>query len=81
MALSNPDRVREQATFAGGAGAVTLTTTPVTGFQSFLSGYGASGGGYVCLVMGSQWEVCAFTINAGGTTLTRGAVVSSSTGS
>lgn len=81
MALSNPNRVREQVSSFSGTGNVTLPVVAVTGFQTFLAGYGASGGGFVCLVQGAQWEVCAFTINAGGTLLTRGAVDSSSTGS
>jgi hypothetical protein len=72
MAVGISDRVREQASgFLGGTGAVTLTATAVPGFQSFLSGWGASGTGPYVLVLGSQWETGYGTINAGGTTLTR----------
>jgi len=65
------DRVREQVSSFSGTGAVPLTTVPVTGFQSFLSGWGASGSGDYLLVQGAQWEVAAGSINAGGTSLVR----------
>lgn len=80
MAFAIADRVREQASFAGGTGAITLTATPVSGFQSFLSGWGASGTGWYCISIGAQWETGLGTLNAGGTTLTRTTVYSGSSG-
>src|SRR5690349_20368797 len=81
MTDSVNDRVREQVSgFAGGTGAVTLTGTAVAGFQSFLSGWGASGTGDYCLVLGSQWETGFGTLNAGGTSLTRTTVYNGSSG-
>lgn len=81
MTDSVADRVREQVSgFAGGTGAITLTGTPVAGFQSFLSGWGASGTGDYCIQLGSQWEVGFGTLNAGGTTLTRTTVYGSYSG-
>lgn len=81
MAFGTSDRVREQVSgFPGGTGALTLTGTPVSGFQSFLSGWGASGTGWYCIVEGTQWEVGFGTLNAGGTTLTRTTVFANMTG-
>jgi hypothetical protein len=81
MAYGMADRVREQNTFAGGTGAITLTGTAVSGgFQSFLSGWGASGTGEYCLRLGDQWETGFGTLNAGGTSLTRTTVYNGSSG-
>jgi hypothetical protein len=72
MAFAVADRVREQVSaFAGGTGAVTLPVVAVSGCQTFLAGWGASGTGWYCLVIGNQWETGFGTLNAGGTTLTR----------
>ncbi len=72
MAVGFADRVREQVSgFAGGTGALTLPVTAASGCQTFLAGWGASGTGPYCIVIGSQWEVGYGTINAGGTSLTR----------
>ena len=65
------DRVREQVSSFSGTGVITLPGLAVTGFQTFLAGWGASGSGLYCIAQGSQWEVGFGTINAGGTTLTR----------
>ncbi len=81
MAYGLNDRVREQVSaFAGGTGAVTLPVAAVSGFQTFLSGWGASGTGEYCLVIGSQWEAGFGTLNAGGTTLTRTTTYNGSSG-
>lgn len=64
------DRVREQVSGASGTGPWTLPNAAVPGFQTFLSGWGASGTGDGCVVIGSQWQTGLFTINAGGTSLT-----------
>lgn len=82
MAYGLNDRVREQVSaFAGGTGAVTLPVSAVSGFQTFLSGWGASGTGEYCLVIGAQWETGFGTLNAGGTTLTRTTTYNGSSGS
>ncbi len=81
MAYGLNDRVREQVSaFAGGTGAVTLPVVAVSGFQTFLSGWGASGTGEYCLVIGAQWETGIGTLNAGGTTLTRTITYNGSSG-
>lgn len=79
MAYGMDDRVREQATHSG-TGAVTLPNSAVTGFQTFLSGWGASGTGEYTIVIGSQWETGFGTLNAGGTQLTRTTVYDGSSG-
>lgn len=75
------DRVREQVSgFAGGTGAVTLPNSAVTGNQTFLAGWGASGTGFYTLFLGSQWEIGFGTLNAGGTQLTRTEPIAGSAG-
>lgn len=82
MTDSVNDRVREQVSaFGGGTGVVTLPVVAVSGFQTFLAGWAASGTGDYCLVMGAQWETGLGTLNAGGTTLTRTTVYNGSSGS
>src|SRR4051794_23577266 len=72
MAFATADRVREQVSgFAGGTGALTLPVSAVSGFQTFLSGWGASGTGWYCIVIGSEGEVGLGTLNAGGPTWTQ----------
>lgn len=81
MAYGMDDRVREQVSaFAGGTGAVTLPNVAVSGFQTFLGGWGASGTGEYCLVIGAQWETGFGTLNAGGTQLTRTTVYDGTSG-
>jgi hypothetical protein len=80
MSFAIADRVWEQASFSG-SGAVTLSGTPLAGgYQSFLSGWGASGTGWYCIFGGSQWETGIGDINAGGTTLTRTTPLNGSSG-
>lgn len=79
MAYGMDDRVREQGTHSG-TGAVTLPNVAVSGFQTFLAGWGASGTGEYCIVIGSQWETGFGTLNAGGTSLTRTTVYDGSSG-
>jgi hypothetical protein len=80
MAYGMEDLVREQATFAGGTGAVTLPVSPVSGFQTFLSGWGASGTGEYKISIGPQWETGFGTLNAGGSVLTRSIIYNGSSG-
>ena len=78
MAFVLADRVKETAS-APGTGTVTLLGA-VTGYQSFSAGVGASNTTYYTIAdqSGSNWEVGYGTIGAGGTTLARTTVLSSS---
>ena len=78
MAFILADRVRETAS-APGTGTVTLLGA-VTGYQTFSAGIGASNTTYYVIAdqSGANWEVGLGTIGAGGTTLARTTVLSSS---
>ena len=78
MAFILADRVRETAS-APGTGTVTLLGA-VTGYQTFSAGIGANNTTYYVVAdqSGTNWEVGLGTIGAGGTTLARTTVLSSS---
>ena len=78
MAFILADRVRETAS-APGTGTVTLLGA-VTGYQTFSAGIGANNTTYYVIAdqSGTNWEVGLGTIGAGGTTLARTTVLSSS---
>lgn len=75
------DRVRETSTSTG-TGTFVLAGA-VTGFRTFASGIGASNTCYYTIAhrTASEWEVGFGTLDSLGTTLTRTAIQSSSTGS
>ena len=78
MAFILADRVRETSS-APGTGTVTLLGA-VTGYQTFSAGIGANNTTYYVIAdqSGTNWEVGLGTIGAGGTTLARTTVLSSS---
>ena len=78
MAFNLADRVRETAS-APGTSTVTLLGA-VTGYQTFSAGIGANNTTYYVIAdqSGNNWEVGLGTIGAGGTTLARTTVLSSS---
>jgi len=78
MAFILADRVRETAS-APGTSTVTLLGA-VTGYQTFSAGIGANNTTYYVIAdqSGTNWEVGLGTIGAGGTTLARTTVLSSS---
>lgn len=79
MALVLNDRVLE-TTAVTGTGPATLLGAS-SGFQSFLTGIGASNTTYYCIVnpnVASEWEVGLGTLNVGATELTRTTVYKSS---
>lgn len=78
MAFVVADRVKETTTTTG-TGTLTLAGAS-TGFRSFSSGVGANNTTYYTISSssGSEWEVGVGTVGAGGTTLTRDSVLSSS---
>lgn len=81
MPFKYADRVRETSTSTG-TGTFTLAGA-VTGFRTFASGIGANNTCYYAIVhrTASEWEVGFGNLSGLGTTLTRTAVQSSSTGS
>ena len=75
------NRVQMTVTGAPGTGAITLNAA-TTGYQSFSSAYGADATVDILITEGNNWEVCrncAYTNS--GTTVTRGTLEASSTGS
>ena len=78
MSFILADRVKESCS-SPGTGTVTLLGA-ATGYQSFSAGIGASNTTYYVIAdqSGSNWEVGLGTIGAGGTTLARTTVLSSS---
>jgi hypothetical protein len=78
MAFILSDRVRETTT-SPGTGTVTLNGA-LTGYQAFSAGIGANNTTYYVIAdqQGSNWEVGVGTLGAGGTTLVRTTVLSSS---
>ncbi len=80
MAFTFADRVREQVSAFSGTGAVSLPGVAVSGFQTFLAGWGASGTGLYCISMGAQYEVGFGTINVGGSSLARTEPIGGSSG-
>jgi hypothetical protein len=78
MAFKYADRVRETSTSTG-TGTFSLAGA-VTGFQTFLSGIGASNTLFYSIShrSASEWEVGYGTLDALGTTLTRTSVIASS---
>lgn len=80
MAFTIADRVRETATTTG-TGSFTLAGA-VTGFRTFSTGVGNNDTCYLIFnrEVQSEWEV-AFGTVSGGTSLSRGTVIASSTGS
>ena len=78
MAFVLADRVKESCA-APGTGTVTLLGA-ATGYQSFSAGIGANNTTYYTIADqgGANWEVGYGTIGAGGTTLARTTVLSSS---
>lgn len=81
MAFKYADRVRETSTSTG-TGTFALAGA-VSGFRTFASGIGANNTCYYTIAhrTASEWEVGFGTLDSLGTTLTRTAVQSSSTGS
>jgi hypothetical protein len=77
MAFIVKDRVQESSTTVG-TGTFTLLGAN-TGFSTLSAAIGNGNNTYYSIVGGSQWEVGVGTVGAG--TLTRDAVLSSSTGS
>jgi len=78
MAFILADRVKESCS-SPGTGTVTLLAA-ATGYQSFSAGIGANNTTYYVIADqgGANWEVGLGTIGAGGTTLARTTVLSSS---
>lgn len=76
MALVLADRVRDTTTTTG-TGAVTLSGTPPSGYQSFAV-IGNDNTTFYTIVGGSQWEVGIGTYTASGTSLSRDTVLESS---
>ena len=79
MALVLNDRVLETTDVVGTGPATLLGAS--SGFQSFLTGIGASNTTYYCIVnpaVASEWEVGLGTLNVGATELTRTTVYKSS---
>jgi len=76
MPLVLADRVKDTTTTAG-TGAVTLSGTAPSGFQSFAT-IGDANTTYYTLTSGSAWEVGIGTYTASGTTFSRDTVLSSS---
>lgn len=73
------DRVKDM-TVSIGTGAVVLSGTPPTGFQSFATAFGTSGRRVsYCIALGAEWEVGKGTFD-GTMGLTREQVRSSSNG-
>lgn len=81
MAVSHKNRVGMSVSGTPGTGTITLGSA-ITGYQSFASAYGANATVDVLIKDGNAWEVardCTYTNS--GTTLTRGTLEASSTGS
>ena len=75
------NRVQMTVTGAPGTGTITLNAA-TTGYQSFSSAYGANATVDILITEGTSWEVarnCTYTNS--GTTVTRGTLEASSTGS
>jgi hypothetical protein len=77
MTLVLADRVRDSTTTTG-TGAVTLSGTAPTGYQTFGTGVGDANTTYYTISGGLEWEVGIGTYTAAGTTLSRSTVISSS---
>jgi len=78
MAFVLADRVKDTTTTTG-TGAITLSNTAPTGYQTFLSGIGNGNETYYTITAGAEWEVGVGTLS-GNTTLSRNAIASSSAG-
>lgn len=79
MALVIADRVKETTTTTGTSD-LALGGAATGGFQTFASGIGANNTCYYSISDGTNWEVGLGTVDAGGTTLARTTVLSSSAG-
>ena len=79
MALIQADRVKDTTTSTS-TGAVTLSGTPRTGFQSFGTAIGNGNTCYYTIAdqSGSNWEVGIGTYTSAGTSLSRDTVLASS---
>ena len=79
MAFVLADRVRDTTTTTG-TGAVTLSGTPTTGYQSFGTAIGNGNNTYYCIAgqSTSEWEVGIGTYTSFGTSLSRDTVLASS---
>ena len=79
MALIQADRVKDTTTTTG-TGAVTLSGTPPTGFQSFNAGVGNANSCYYTIAdqTGANWEVGIGTYTNSTVSLSRDTVLSSS---
>lgn len=79
MALIQADRVKDTTTSTS-TGAVTLSGTPPTGFQSFYTGIGDGNSCYYTIAdqSGANWEVGIGTYTNSTTSLSRDTVLASS---
>lgn len=75
------DRVKETTSTAG-TGALSLAGAPAGGFATFAAAVGVGNTTDICIIdaAAGAWEVCEATLS-GSTTLERGTVLASSTGS
>ena len=81
MPITHKNRVSMSVSGTPGTGTITLGSA-ASGYQSFASAYGANATVDVLITDGTAWEVarsCTYTNS--GTTLTRGTLEASSTGS
>ena len=81
MAINHKNRVQMSVTGTPGTGTITLNAAS-SGYQSFSAAYGANATVDVLITDGTAWEVarsCTYTHS--GTTLSRGTLEASSTGS
>jgi len=79
MALVWADRVRDTSTTTG-TGDITLSGSPPTGFQAFSAALTTNDTcyGFIAHQTVNEWEVCLFTMQAGGVTLARTTTLASS---
>lgn len=81
MAINHRNRVQMTVTGTPGTGTITLNAAS-SGYQSFSAAYGANATVDVLITDGTAWEVArACTYTHSGTTLSRGTLEASSTGS
>jgi hypothetical protein len=77
MAFVIADRVKDTTTTTS-TGAVTLSGTAPSGFQSFGAAIGNGNSTYYTIAGGSEWEVGIGTYTSAGTSLSRDTVLASS---